>query len=91
MVNLAKAKDVDLHNLRVLDAEMKVCETLEEAWAAGDEAILFIHGFHGGVSLREYIRGNRGLRSWWYQNFPELPVLKIIPKDDGSTYVTFAD
>ena len=91
MTNLAQAREIDLHNMRHLDVEMKVCEVLEEAWAAGEEALLFIHGYHGGVSLRDYIRGRNGLRSWWYRNFPELPKLKIIDKDKGSTYVVFSE
>ena len=91
MVNLANAREVNLHNLRHLDAEIKVCETLEEAWAAGEPVLLFIHGYHGGVALRDYIRGRNGLQAWWYRHFPELPPLNIIPKDKGRTYVTFTE
>jgi len=91
MVNLSNAREIDLHGMRHLDAEMKVCEVLEEAWAAGEGAVLFVHGYHGGVALRNYIRGNGGLRSWWYYHFPDLPPLKIVAKDKGSTYVMFSD
>jgi len=90
MVNITGVKEIDLHNLRHLDAEIRVCESLEEAWASDERGILFIHGYHGGVSLRNYIRGRNGLQAWWYRHFPELPPLNIIPKDNGSTYVTFA-
>ena len=89
MVNLAKAREIDFHNYRLLEAELKVCDSLEEAWCAGEDGLLFIHGYHNGVAIKSYIRGRKGLQAKWRKDFPDLPQLEVIPKDQGCTWVRF--
>ena len=91
MVNLSQAREVDLHNYRLLEAELKVCDSIEEAWCEGLDALLFIHGYHNGVAIKSYIRKPSGLKAKLQRDFPEIQLVEIRPKDEGCTYVIFCD
>jgi len=91
MVNLKQAREIDLHNFRLLEAELKVCDSIEEAWCEGLQSLLFIHGYHNGVAIKSFIRKPSGLRAKLQKNFPEILLKDIIPNDNGSTYVLFCD
>ena len=91
MANLSQAREVDLHNFRLLEAELKVCDSIEEAWCEGLEALLFIHGYHNGVAIKSFIRKPSGLKAKLQKNFPEIQLVEIRPKDEGCTYVIFGD
>ena len=79
--------EVDLHNLRLFDAEIVICNAIEEAWCNDDGCLLLIHGYHNGKAIREFIRSPGGLRKKIARNYPEIPEIEIIPCDYGSTYV----
>ncbi len=89
MTNLSQAKQIDLHNFRLLEAELKICDSLEEAWCEGLDVLLFIHGYHNGVAIKSYIRKPTGLRVRLQSDFPEIRLMDILPRDNGSTYVIF--
>ena len=91
MVNLSNAREIDLHGLRLYDAELRICNSIEEAWCAGEEALLLIHGYHNGVAIKDYIRRQNGLRNKISRDYPELPEIEVRPRDSGSTYVIFKD
>ena len=89
MGTLENVAEVDLHDKRLFDAELNICDAIEEAWYCGKECLLLIHGYNNGVAIRNYIRINGGLRKQLIRNYPELPDIRVIPKDHGSTYVKF--
>lgn len=84
-------KEVDLHDLRLFDAEVTMCEAIEEAWAVGRECVLLIHGYNNGVAIRDFIRGPGGLGKRLHLHYPEIPEVRIIPRDKGSTYVLIGE
>lgn len=79
--------EVDLHNLRLYDAEIKICNAIEEAWCNDNRCLLLIHGYNNGVAIRDFIRREGGLRKHVARNYPELPEIQVVPCDYGSTYV----
>jgi hypothetical protein len=79
--------EVDLHNLRLYDAEIEICAAIEEAWVNSEECLLLIHGYNNGVAIRDFIRSPGGLRKRVSRNYPEIVELEIIPCDHGTTYV----
>jgi len=91
---MSKFKDpieVDLHNLRLFDAEVEICDAIEEAWTCEKRCLLLIHGYHNGVAIREFIRSPGGLVKRVARNYPEIPELEIIRRDNGSTYVVIGE
>ena len=91
MVNFSQAREIDLHNFRLLEAELRICDSIEEAWCEGLDTLLFIHGYHNGVAIKSFIRKPSGLRAKLQRDFPEILLKDIIPNDNGSTYVLFSD
>ncbi len=85
------AIEVDLHNLRLYDAEVEICAAIEEAWFNGKQCLLLIHGYNNGVAIREFIRRRGGLRKQMARNYPEIPELEIRPRDHGSTFVVIQE
>ncbi len=83
--------EVDLHGLRLYDAEIEICNAIEEAWCNDNKCLLLIHGYNNGVAIRDFIRSEGGLRKQITRNFPEVPTLEIVPCDYGSTYVLIGD
>ena len=83
------AIEVDLHGLRLEEAKEKICNMIEETWLTEMDCLLFIHGFNNGVAIRNFIRNPGGLRNRLYCHYAEIVNVKIIPNDNGSTYVIF--
>jgi len=83
--------EVDLHDLRLYDAEIEICNAIEEAWCNDNRCLLMIHGYNNGVAIRSFIQSEGGLRKHIARNFPEIPAINIVPKDYGSTYVLIGD
>ena len=79
--------EVDLHNMRLFEAEVEICAAIEEAWFCGKNSLLLIHGFNNGVAIKEFILNPGGLSKQMKRNFPEVPELEIIRRDQGSTIV----
>ena len=67
------SKTIDLHGLRLVSAQMEVCNRIEEAWVEGEDALLFIHGFHQGQAIKNFLRRRDGLIAIWTRNFSDLP------------------
>jgi len=89
MTGIAGAREVDLHGMRLYEAETLICETLEEAWYNGEPCVLFVHGFKGGTAIRDFIRKEKGLRAKLKRFFSRLPDVELRSGDRGSTYVLF--
>ena len=87
MVDYAAAKEVDLHNMTLFDAEMEICENIEESWYAGKRVLLLIHGYNNGVAIRDFIRNAGRLRKKLKHDYSYLPEVQIVVQDHGSTYV----
>ena len=87
MTNLTNAREIDLHGMRLYDAEVVICESIEEAAVAGQHALLLIHGYHNGVAIKGFIRGRGGLRKKWARDYGDMPDIEVVPRDHGSTYV----
>ena len=87
MVDYAAAKEVDLHNMTLFDAEMEICENIEESWYAGKRVLLLIHGYNNGVAIRDFIRNAGRLGKKLKHDYPYLPEVDIVVRDYGSTYV----
>ncbi len=83
--------EVDLHDLRLYDAEVRICDAIEEGWCNDTRCILLIHGYHNGVAIRSFIQSEGGLRKQIKRNYPEIPRIEIVPCDYGSTYVLIGD
>lgn len=83
--------EVDLHNFRLFDAEVKICDAIEEAWICGKPCLKLIHGYNNGVAIRDFIRSPGGLRKQVVRNYSEIPELEIIPCDRGTTFVVMED
>ena len=81
--------EVDLHDLRLYDAEVKICDAIEEAWLNGNPCLLLIHGYNNGVAIREFIRKPGGLRKRIRRYYPEIAEVELIARDYGTTYVVF--
>jgi len=82
------AVEIDLHSLRLFDAEVRICEAIEEAWYCGKKSILLVQGYKNGVTIRNFIRNPGGFRKRLDRFYPELHEVGIKPKDYGSPYVT---
>ena len=91
MTNLTNAKEIDLHELRLYDAEVVICESIEEAWVAGENALRLIHGYHNGVAIKSFIRRRNGLRGKWARDYRDMPDIEVMPRDHGSTYVILGE
>lgn len=83
--------EVDLHDLRLYDAEIEICNAIEEAWSTTSKCLLLIHGYNNGIAIREFIRNPGGLMKRIKRNYPEVPSIEIVPCDNGSTYVLIED
>ncbi len=90
IVSPLTVKEIDLHELTLYDAEFTICESIEEAWYRGETALLFIHGYHGGSAISDFIRKPEGLRRKISRDYPEIPKVSIRPGDAGSTYLIFS-
>ena len=89
MTNISTIREVDLHNHRLFEAEIAICEELEEAWHNDEEGVLFIHGYHNGIAIKSFIRRQGGLRNKLKRDFPDLPEVELEEHDAGSTYAIF--
>ena len=81
--------ELDLHGYTLFDAEVEICETLEEAWNLDKERVLLIHGFHGGSAIKDFIWREGGLRKSLRIHYPALPLVRLLAHDPGSTFVIF--
>lgn len=79
--------EIDLHNLRLMDAEFEICEAIEEAWYCGKKCLLLIHGYNNGVAIRDFIRKPGRLRKRIARDYPEIPEIEIVSYDHGTTYI----
>jgi len=91
MTNSSNIREVDLHDHRLFEAEITICEELEEAWHNDEEGVLLIHGYHNGTAIKSFIRRQEGLRNKLKRNYPNLPVVELEEQDAGSTYVVFKE
>ncbi len=79
--------EVDLHEAPLYEAEVLICERLEEAWFSGKHSICFIHGYRGGNAIRNFIWSR--LSSRLKRNYPELPAVELRSQGRGATVVLF--
>ena len=91
MVTILNIREVDLHDHRLFEAEVIICKELEEAWYNGEEGVLFIHGYHDGTTIKNFIRRRGGLRSKLKRNYPDLPEVELKADGEGCTYVMFGE
>jgi len=89
MPELQDVVELDLHGYTLLEAEVEICETLEEAWNLDKKKVLLIHGFHGGSAIKDFIWREGGLRKRLKIYYPALPAVYLLPHDPGSTFVIF--
>ena len=82
-------KAIDLHSLRLYEAETIICNALEEAWYSGEQGVHFVHGFKGGNEIKSFIWHPNKLRSKLAKHFPELPEIELRSENQGSTCVIF--
>ena len=82
-------REVDLHGLRLFEAEQVICEALEEAWHNDENCVLLIHGYKSGTDIKGFIWREGGLRKKLKTNFSDLPEIELQPNGSGSTYVIF--
>ena len=89
MVNFSDAIEIDLHSMNLFDAELEICESLEEAWCTEKKVVLFIHGFNNGFAIGDYIRNPGRLKKQLKLGYPHLPEIRLVYHDRGSTYAIF--
>ena len=87
--SISQDREVDLHGLRLFEAELVICEALEEAWYNDEKRVLFIHGYKSGTDIRRFIWGVGGLRKKLKRSFPSLSDIDLQSNGSGSTYVIF--
>ena len=75
---------VDLHNLALHAAKNRIKEELRDARADRRRGVKFIHGFHGGTAIRDW------MRSISLEQFMESANIsgKIWFSEDGTTCVS---
>ena len=84
-----KIREIDLHDHRLFEAEVVICNELEEAWYNDEEGVLLIHGYHNGIAIKSFIWQQSGLRKKLKRDFPDLPEVELEEQNAGSTYVVF--
>ena len=89
--SISQDREVDLHGLRLFEAERAICEALEEAWYNDEPQVLLIHGYKSGIAIKRFIWEKGGLRKKLKINFSDLPEIELQPKGSGSTCVIFKD
>ena len=89
--SISQDREVDLHGLRLFEAEQIICEALEEAWYNDENRVLFIHGYKSGTDVKRFIWREGNLRKHLKQHFSNLPDIDLQPNGPGSTYVIFKD
>ncbi len=48
--------EIDLHDLSLFAAKLKIIESTMRAYNSDWAGVTFIHGYHGGTAIRDYIR-----------------------------------
>lgn len=74
--------ELDLHGLEIAEAMIEIYLSLEDCKKNGDSIITFIHGFHGGQSLKNSIRSPRFLKELYKHGYQ---LKKSDYKDPGKT------
>ena len=80
---------VDLHGLPLSEAKIKSQVSVAEAWSSSDISVEFIHGYHLGNVIKDYIQEISGLRKDIETIYPEVSELKLKDKGLGATLVSF--
>ncbi len=77
---------VDLHSLALHRAKNRIKEELRDAKADRRRGVKFIHGFHGGTAIRDWMRGIS------LEQFMESASIsgKIWFKEEGTTCVALS-
>jgi len=84
-------REVDLHGLRLFEAELVICEALEEAWYSDESRVLLIHGYKGGTDIKRFIWREGGLRKKLKTSFGDLPGIELQARGTGSSCVVFLE
>ena len=88
MINLTNAKEINLYDLKLYNAELRIYETIEKAWFSGEQYLFFIHGYNSGLAIRDFIRDKWRLKKKLKRDFPEIPEIDVREKDYWSAYVS---
>jgi hypothetical protein len=76
----------DLHNLALHSAKNRIKEELRDAKADKAPGVKFIHGFHGGTVIRDWLRSESLLQFMSSANISG----KVWANDEGTTCVSLS-
>ena len=76
----------DLHNLALHSAKNRIKEELRDAKADKAPGVKFIHGFHGGTAIRDWLRSESLLQFMSSANISG----KVWANDEGTTCVALS-
>ena len=68
---------IDLHNTKLYNAQMEICESLIEAHCLGHDGLSMIHGYRNGQAIRNYIRNPKRLLKDVRKMYPEMPEIEL--------------
>ena len=79
--------EIDLHGMGLFDAKLKIIESTTRAYNSDWNGLLFIHGYHGGTAIRDYIRSKHFAQDMASEGLNVH--MKLDTSKPGSTSITF--
>ncbi len=79
----------DYHDLSLYDARDKMCDDIIEAYEIGEKEVQLIHGYHKGLSIKNYIWSQDGLQKDLKIIKPEIRIHKSKGENKGVTRIIF--
>ena len=79
--------EIDLHGTGLFDAKLKIIEITTRAYNSDWNGLVFIHGYHGGTAIRDYIRSKHFVQDLASEGL-NIP-MKLDTSKPGSTSIIF--
>jgi len=79
--------EIDLHGTGLFDAKLKIIESTTRAYNSDWNGLVFIHGYHGGTAIRDYIRSKHFVQDLASEGL-NIP-MKLDTSKPGSTSIIF--
>ena len=79
--------EIDLHGTGLFDAKLKIIESTTRAYNSDWNGLVFIHGYHGGTAIRDYIRSKHFVQDLASEGL-NIPT-KLDTSKPGSTSIIF--
>lgn len=79
--------EIDLHGLSLFAAKLEIIESTMRAYNCDWIGVTFIHGYHGGTAIRDYIRSKNFVKDMASEG-PNIN-MKLDTSKPESTSITF--